>query len=472
MEPTRLEQIAAWTDCHLQGGHGDALVTSLNFDTRKMVPGELFVALEGARDGHDFVQAAIEKGGAGAIVKNHYSRPPSAPENFALLKCADPLTALQTLGRVYRRRMPAKIIGITGSNGKTSCKDLTAAALSSLGPTQKTQGNLNNFIGVPQSLLALDSGHQFGVFEMGMNQPGEIELLASIGEPDHGIITNVGTAHIGMIGSRVGIFREKGMLAEALPMHGVLVLDPWDDFTPAMRLRTSARVVLAGLDHGDVFATGLRPVDEGTHFQFNQSGSGLPPREVFIPLHGQHMVQNATMALGLVTAIGGHDALDGAIAQLRELRLTAGRVEIKQVGPYRILDDSYNANPESMIAALRALPGLVQPGGKTIAVLGAMGELGEFERTGYQRVGQQAGQSRISALIVCGVVRDELVKSARDSGVKLVREVSSHEEAATALRDLAEPADIILLKGSRTSRMEAILPFLESAGTALSEPAP
>ncbi len=456
METLRINEIAEMAAARVERGRGALTITRVWSDTRTIEPGDLFLALRGERfDGHDYVGQAADKGAAGAMVSGDWTPPEDLPADFVLIAAADSLKAYQNLAKAYRQERPARIIGITGSNGKTSTKDMAAAAFGEFAQVQKTQGNLNNHIGVPRSLLTLEDAHQFGIFEAGMNSVGEIELLAGMLQPDVAMITNVGTAHIGMLGSREAIAREKGMLAEAVGPEGFVILSARDDFTPSIRERTGAQVLLGGIGCGDLCAEDIRPTGTGTEFHLHLSGSGKPALPVSLPVQGVHMVLNATLALAAVYALAP-EHLEAAAHGLGTARLTGGRLQVRSAAGLRFLDDSYNANPDSMIAALSTLAA-AQKTGKTIAVLGAMGELGDFAHDGYRRVGEEAARLGIDALLIVGVDDDILAQSAGDAGVDLVEEFSDHAAAAGRLREIAGPDDLILLKGSRAAAMEKIL---------------
>ena len=470
MTPTDLHTLAQWAGGKLVQGDGARTATGVCTDSRALKSGDLFIALQGEHfDGHNFVEGATVTGSAGAVVLDFYTG--ALPPEFALIKTQDTLAALQGIAWHYRASLPLRAVGITGSNGKTSTKDFTAAVLAERFRTLKTEGNLNNHIGLPLMLLRAEKADEIGVFEMGMNHPGEIAPLAAMAAPEVGIITNVGMAHIEFMGSREAIAQEKGRLAEALPAGGILVLDAADDFTGSIARRTAARTVTAGIDRGDVVATVLETGFEGSRFTVTvRSGPvGTPGEtaEVFLPVPGLHMIQNALLAIAAGLAFGV--PLADAARGLAQCRLTKGRLERKLRNGIHFLDDSYNANPDSMRAALRTLVALPASGSR-VAVLGAMGELGEESDNGHRSVGEAAARSGIDALIAVGAGAALIATSARAAGLSEVYQVPDPLSAAALLSGRVRAGDLVLIKGSRSARMERVLesPVFQSSTAAAS----
>jgi UDP-N-acetylmuramoyl-tripeptide--D-alanyl-D-alanine ligase len=345
--------------------------------------------------------------------------------------------------------LPTKVINITGSNGKTSTKDYTAAVLSGQGKVTKTEGNLNNHIGLPLTILRASAKDEFGVFEIGMNHPGEIAPLARISRPDAGVITNIGTAHIEFMGSREAIALEKGMLAEAVGAEGFVVLPVDDVFTESIAVRTHARVIRAGLEHGEVYASDVTADGGGSRFLAHGRGESAPGK---VEAPGRHMVANAMLAMAVGLEYGV--PLDACIEGVRRAKLTKGRLEKKMARGICILDDSYNANPDSMVAAIETLG---QMPGRRIAVLGQMNELGVESGRGHRRVGEAAAREKIDCLITVGGIAAEIAAAARDHGVDRVLTAETTGEAAALLRGIARNGDTVLIKGSRSVKMETIV---------------
>lgn len=449
MDATPLQTIAQWAGGALQGGDAGTRITTISTDSRHLGAGDLFVALKGPNfDGGKFLTDAKAKGATGAIVEG---APADAPPDFAIISVADALAALQKVAAEYRRSLPLQVIAITGSNGKTSTKDLTASVLGERFPIAKTEGNLNNHIGLPLTILRARGSDHAGVFEIGMNHPGEIAPLAAIAVPDVAIITNIGVAHIEHMGSRDAIALEKGMLAEALSPSGTLILSANDEFSASIAKRTRADVVLAGIDAGDVQARDLRAHFHGVKFTIVADGQSI---EAELPTPGAHMVKNAVLAVAAGRRFGL--SLAECAAGLAKLRLTKGRLEQKIVRGVHILDDTYNANPDSVTAALRTLAQM-PAAGRRVAVLGRMGELGTEAENGHRQVGEVAAQEKIDCVYGVGDEARWITEAAEQGGVARVQLFHEVADAAQALRAFAQAGDVVLVKGSRSARMERIV---------------
>ncbi len=455
MHPLTLQQIADWTGAAVPDAAA-AVCHGVSTDTRTVRAGDLFIALSGENfDAHDFVAQAAEAGATAAIVSHDIST--SVPDGFPLLIVSDTLQALQKLAAAYRRSLGIKIVCITGSNGKTSTKDMVAAVLGAHFSVVKTQGNLNNHIGLPLSLLKADAAHEFGVFEIGMNHAGEIAPLAEIAKPDIAIVTNVGTAHIEFLGTREAIAEEKAALPRSLTSSGNAILPATDDFLSILKRDLAAKTITAGVNSGDVCASDLQPVSGGTQFRISAGGSSA---DVFIPVAGLHMVSNA--ALAIATGLTCGIPLDTCAAALSKLQLTSGRMEIRTWNGITFLDDSYNANPDSMAAALRTLQSL-GASTRSIAVLGHMGELGHFSEAGHASVGTLAAELNVHTLITVGEQANGIAQAAENAGHSRVHSVADHAAAASLLSGMLEHGDTVLFKGSRAAGMERIPRLLESS---------
>ena len=456
MDKTPLSQVANWTGGRLLAGTAGAMVADICTDSRALKRGDLFIALRGENfDGHKFIEEAAKLGAVGAVVENF---PANLPPEFGIIEVLDTLKALQALSTNYRSSLPVRIIGITGSNGKTSTKDFTAAVLGQKFTTAKTAGNLNNHIGVPLTLLSLSATNELAVVEMGMNHPGEIAPLAAMAKPDAAIITNVGMAHIEYMGSREAIAQEKGELAVAVHEKGTVILNADDEFSSVVAGRCRARVVTAGISKGDVRASDLEPLSSGTRFRIHATGRCLNAE---LPVPGEHMVRNALLACAAGLDFGL--TLEECVEGLREPCLSKGRLQQKQIAGLTILDDSYNANPDSMIAGLATLA--QHPGkGRRIAVLGRMGELGSEAEPGHRRVGAAAGSLGLACLIAVGEEARWIADSAR--GIAEIIHVADTDAATSALRAFAKEGDIVLVKGSRSAKMERVIAALEKGGAA------
>lgn len=436
-------------------GPGGRTVRRISKDTRTLVPGDLYLALRGDNhDGNAYTAAAIEKGAAAALLDDP-SVAAQLPDDFPAVVVPDTLLALQRFASAWRDRLALKVACITGSSGKTSTKEFTASVLSARYRVTKTEGNLNNHIGLPLSILAASAADDAAVWEIGMNHPGEIQPLAHLARPDLAIITNIGVAHIEYMGSRDAIAQEKGALLEEVSPNGAVILPADDDFVSVLRRRSRARVVLAGLNDAEITARDIRMDALGSRFTLVAYGDSV---EAQLSAPGEHMVRNALLAVaaGLESGLSLEECRDGLAAA----RLVGGRLGRKTIRGVTVLDDTYNANPDSMEAALVTL-GCLEAKGNRFAVLGKMGELGLHATAGYTRVGQAAAKS-VQTLIAVGPETASLVEAARGSGLGDVHVTSTTAEAADLLRQLAREGDIVLVKGSRSARMERVIQQFEN----------
>jgi UDP-N-acetylmuramoyl-tripeptide--D-alanyl-D-alanine ligase len=450
MNSLRVSQIAQFAGASLSSGDGTVAINKVSTDSRTIKSGELFVALRGENfDGHDFVEASAKAGGTGALVDLNWAG--NVPNDFVVLRAADTLRAYQILAANYRRSLALKVLAITGSNGKTSTKDFTASVLARRFRVTKTEGNFNNHVGLPRTILEASSRDQIAVWEIGMNHPGEIAALAKIAAPDAAIVTNIGVAHIEFMGSREAIAAEKGALAEAIEPQGTVILNADDPFTQEIAARTRARVVLAGTTGGTVRAIEIRQSAEGSEFTIVE---GAHRCRAQLPVAGLHMVQNALLAVAAGRAFGLsiEECADGLAAA----PLTKARLQIREIGGVQFLDDSYNANPDSVRAALQTLVEL-DAEGKRIAVLGEMRELGTESERGHRQVGETAATLGVDQLITIGETAELIAEGARTAGLEKVLSARSTGEAAKLLGQIAEPGDLVLIKGSRAARTEQVI---------------
>lgn len=437
--------------------------TDIVTDTRKIVPGALFVALKGERfNGEDFVAQAIEQGAAGVLVGSQFQQTDDEFGATVIKAVTDTQLAYQQLAAFWRRRFDIPVIAITGSNGKTTTKDMTAAVLSARFPVLKTQGNFNNEIGMPYTLLQLNDMHRAAVVEIGMRGLGQIASLAPFAAPEIGIVTNVGETHIELLGSIENIAKAKAELVEAIPAGGTVILNNDNPYTAAMKdkAREGVRVVTFGIDEdADIKAAALISHDGKTFFQC-RVGRGGEQKQLSIPMLGRHNVSNAlaAVAAGYVLGLTVEQIAQG----LEDLEMTGMRFECRRVGAYNIINDAYNASPMSMEASLSTLKELTTDKGKrSLAVLGDMLELGHVAVPAHQKVGQQAAAAGVCGLITLGEMGREIAKGAKEAGLDAVYSFDTHEEAAAKLRELLQPEDTILFKGSRGMKMETIIDLLQ-----------
>jgi len=443
-------QIAEFAGAAVSSGDGKVSIDKISTDSRTLKRGELFVALRGENfDAHNFVESAAKGGAAGAIVHSNWMG--KIPENFAVIRTEDTLQAYQNLAANYRKSLSLKVVAITGSNGKTSTKDFTAAVLGRRFRVTKTQGNFNNHVGLPRTMLEATSQDEVAVWEIGMNHPGEVAVLAKLAAPDDAIITNVGVAHIEFMGSRWAIAIEKGALAQAVSPEGTVILNADDPFSKSIAARTSAKVVLAGTTEGTVRASEITQSANGTDFTILE---GAHRCRAQLPVPGLHMVQNALLGVAAGRIFGL--SLEDCAAGLATAPLTKARLQIKEIHGVQFIDDSYNANPDSVEAALRTLVEL-DADGKRIAVLGEMRELGDESERRHLEVGETAAALRVDYLIAIGKVAAAIARAAERAGLGNSRAVNSTTEAAEILVEITKPGDLVLIKGSRAARTERVM---------------
>ena len=442
-----LAEIAGITGGQLLGGDPEVAVSSYSIDTRTLTPGALFVALQAERDGHDFVGDALDRGAAGALVSR-------AVEGIGLVLVDDTAAALTTLGEAARDRLTGvPVVGITGSTGKTSTKDLTAAALAAAGPVGASPVSFNNEIGVPLTLLSAPAGAVAVVAEMGARGVGHIATLCAVARPTIGVITNIGMAHAEFFGSREEVARGKGELLEALPDDGHAVLCADDDMTPGLARRTAASVLTAGAAAGaDVRVSAVQLDDElrpAFHLDTPWGSADVPP----LPVRGAHQAGNAALAVTVAAVVGV--SLDDAVAGLAAAVGSPLRMDLRR-GPTGliVLNDSYNANPTSMAAALDALASLGgQGGGRRFAVLGPMAELGPHASAEHHRLGKLVAAAEVELLVA--VNAPDLAEGARAAGTETV-EVATPAEAVGVLAPRLQPGDAVLIKASRVVGLERV----------------
>jgi UDP-N-acetylmuramoyl-tripeptide--D-alanyl-D-alanine ligase len=415
----------------------------VEFDSRKVTPGGLFVAFPGEKqDGHDFAGAAVAAGAVAVIGTRELGVP--------TIVVADPLAAMGALARAVADRLPElTIVGITGSSGKTTTKDLIAQLLRRIGPTVAPGGSFNNELGLPHTVLRADESTRFLVLEMGARGPGHLNYLCGIAPPRIGVEINVGVAHIGEFGSVEAIARAKAELVQALPAGGVAVLNADDPRVRAMAGLTRAQVVFAGeYDKAAVRATDVRLDERGRASYTLVVAEGSA--DVQLGLIGRHQVGNTLLAAAVARACGMDlTELGPALSDLR--LVSTRRMDVfDRADGVTVIDDSYNANPASTTAALRALTAIGK-GRRRVAVLGYMAELGLHERDGHEEVGMLAAEMGVDVIVVVGDLAAAIYDGAVDveewGGVAV--QVADQEAAVSLLRQELRPGDVVLVKGSR-----------------------
>lgn len=425
-------------------------------DTRKLTPGCLYVALRGERfDGHSFVAQALRGGAAAALVEGAWQAPAEAAA-WPLIRVRDTRQALADGARAWRQRSGALIVGLSGSSGKTTTKEMAAALFAAGGAVCATQGNLNNEIGLPLSLLAMPADADFGLFELGTNHPGEIARLADVLRPRAAILTSVGCAHIEHFGSVEAIAREKGALLSALPREGFAVLCKETEQFELLAGLSSAPVVTTSLLTPDADFCGevLDPLSGALQVTERATGaqtvlrSGLP---------GEHNASNLLLAFAAARSAGV--PATGAAQALLNLSLPGMRWEVSTRSGVTFVNDAYNANPQSMVAVLRTFMKL-PCGGRRVVVLGDMLELGEHAEALHREVGRRAAELAPDCLLAVGPDAERyLADAAVKAGyaAERVRCFKDAASAAAALKDFFKPGDCVLLKASRGMRLEWVL---------------
>jgi len=448
---------ATWTGGSILRGSPEATLTGVSIDSRAVGEGELFVAIVGpTHDGHDFLGTACERGAAGLLVESGRPLPPDLADRVPVIAVGDTTTALGLLARGHRSGFVGPVVAITGSNGKTTTKEMCAAILSVEAPCLKNAGNLNNQYGLPLTLLRRSEADASVVVELGMNHRGEIAQLAEIAQPTVGLITNVGTAHIEHLGSREEIALEKGDLVAALAPQAIAVLNADDPAVAAQAERTRARVLWYGTsERADVRA--LDPTlcgESGWKFELATAEGRIT---VEVPGLGETAWRNALAAAAGAIAAGA--SLDHVATGLARHRPIDGRlVPITLANGAVVIDDTYNANPQSVGVALRLLAQLAR-GKRSFAVLGHMGELGETASAAHRSSGALAAELGIDFLFALGDHAEETVAAARAAGMASGRAVVGRDGEAVAeqLRGVLRAGDHVLVKGSRAMRMERVV---------------
>ncbi len=444
-----MAQAARWAGALGTSGD-DATIHGVSTDSRSIGPGSLFVPLAGPRfDGHGYVEEAVRKGAAASLWRSDV---PNPPQGVPLIFVEDTLAALQRLAAAYRRHMDVTVVGITGSNGKTSTKDILAGVLGVEGKTHKTRGNLNNHIGVPLTLLEMDGDERFAVVEMGMSAPGEIAQLAAIAQPQVGIITSVGHAHLEQMGSIEAIARAKWEIACAIGDDGMLIYPGECALLRRLAAQSGVPTRTFGEQPGDDFRlTSFAQSADGITFATADAGPLL------LPMQGRHNARNALAAIVAARFLGlGMDA----IAQgLRRVEPTGGRCQVYRAGDCTIIDDTYKSNPESVLAALELLYGM--PGRRKLFIMGDMVDMGADSPALHRQIGAALDPARLDAVYACGEETVHTISQARQRFPEgRARHFSDREGLLAALREYVSMPGTVLVKASRARHFEDIALWL------------
>ncbi|CUH94032.1 hypothetical protein P22_0094 [Propionispora sp. 2/2-37] len=426
--------------------------TGVSTDTRSIHPGDLFVALIGERfDGHNFITQAVQKGAAGVLVSKAVIADMDEAAPCVVITVQNTLAALQQLAKFHRSRYSIPVIAVTGSNGKTTTKDMTAAVLSRKYKVLKTEANYNNEIGLPLTLLQLTSVHEAAVVEMGMRGLGEIKELAGIALPNMAIVTNVGETHLELLGSLENIAAAKSELVESIPPEGVVVLNGDNHYVRQMGGRTKARLVTYGLTPDSAVWADNIGISNNKEMVFacHCLQETFP---VSVPTVGRHNVYNALAAVAVGCALGlnAQEIREG----LSTFQASGMRLHIEKKAGYTLINDAYNASPMSMAAAIATLAEIA--GGRKVAVLGDMLELGNVAETAHRHIGELLARYKVDIVITVGRLAGSIADAAQAGGVKTVIACENHAQAMEELRQLMDSDDTILIKGSRGMKMEKI----------------
>lgn len=446
----------------ISGNPGD-MMTGVSIDTRKVAKGELFVAIKGERfDGHSFILDAISKGAGGVLVQEggitnaNFKMP-----DVSFVCVPDSIKALGDVANFHRSRFNIPIIGITGSNGKTTTKEMTAAILSKKFNTLKNFGTENNSIGVPLTLMRLNNEHNIAILEMGANHIGEIKRLSEIARPTHAIITNIGSSHLEYLENLDTVLKVKCEILEYLGADARLVLNGDDEMLKGINtflkcIKINPKIVKFGLNKdADFYADKINLEPDGISFRLNGKW------DIALGVLGRHNVYNALSAIAMSWDFG--IPIEDIIDALKEFRVPNMRMEVKRLGDIKVINDSYNANPQSMKQAIEALRDMTTEGRKVL-VAGDMLELGTFAGRFHHLVGRQAAESGIDLIVAVGRLAEHVAKGAQEAGMsgKKIKLCAVTKEAREKVAGLIKKGDTILIKGSRAMKMEEIVEELEA----------
>jgi UDP-N-acetylmuramoyl-tripeptide--D-alanyl-D-alanine ligase len=429
-------------------------IAGVSTDTRSIQSGNLFIPLIGDNfDGHDYASNAYKSGAAAVLWQFDH---PNPPEDMPIIQVQDTLLALQQLAKAYRQELPVRVIGITGSNGKTTTKDLVASVLSTTYRVHKTKGNLNNHIGLPLTLLQLDESTEIAVIEMGMSNRGEIALLSELAEPEAAIITMIGESHLLQLGSRKEIARAKAEILEGLQDGGALIYNGDEPLIEEVlqelpREATFKRQRFGKAETNDLYPTQVKLDSEGTHFQVNKTE--YP--DFYIPLLGFHNVINALAAIEVAALFDVKP--ENIQSGLAVLQMTSMRIEkLKAPSGLTVLNDAYNASPASMKAALQ-LTEQLSGYGRRFAVLGDMLELGSDEEQFHREIGKMLSPAAIDTVFTLGrlaaFIAEEAAQTFPEGKVKAFQD---KQELTQHLQAIISADDLVLIKGSRGMRLEQV----------------
>ena len=427
-------------------------------DSRLVQAGDLFFALSGERfDGHDYVGDVAAKGAAAAVVQKH--KLPGPLPDCAVIVVEDTRKALGRLAARYRTDFTLPVAVVGGSNGKTTTKELIASVLRQKFAVLWSEASFNNDIGVPLTLLRLEKGHQAAVMEAGTNHPGELAPLVEMIQPRYGVLTSIGREHLEHFGDVAAVAAEEGSLAQLLPADGKLFIKGDDEWTSRIIERTRARAVRVGFGGiNDWRAAGIRLDKQGAVFRVETANPEFAG-EFRINLVGRHQVVNALFAIALGAEFGlRRSQIECGLAECPPPKM---RLQLWEHNGVRVLDDAYNANADSMLAALETLRELPCKG-RRVAVLGDMAELGAHSQSAHEEIGRRAAELGVGQLFAVGKMASVVARAARAAGLNRVFEFSDVETAAAAVKRFVKTGDVLLLKASRATRLERVVEVLRT----------
>jgi UDP-N-acetylmuramoyl-tripeptide--D-alanyl-D-alanine ligase len=451
--PLSVEDIVRGTQGALVAGDLGVPVTGVSIDSRRLTIGEAFFAIRAARDGHDFLRDAAARGASCLVVHN---LPDDMPPSVPTVLVDDTTRALGRLAAYHRARFDVPVAAVTGSNGKTTTKEMMAGVLSALGPVLKPEGSFNNQWGLPLTLLRLSPEHRAMALELGANTPGEIESLAAICRPTVGVVTVVQGAHTEFFGSLDGVAHEKSALVRAIPPDGAVVLNADDPRVLAMHTQSRARVLYFSTRPGADVVAASPAVDGSDGLRFTL-GIGQARRPLQLAFAGRHNVTNALAAAGVGRALGL--SIEQIALGLESARPVKGRCVWRPAGRIRILDDTYNANPGSVGASLETLAATSE-GRRRVVVFGDMLELGDSSESAHREMGRAVAASGAAEFVGLGRWAQVAVEAARAAGLAESHHVTTFEDAVALLLKRLAPGDAVLVKGSRGMRMERVVDAL------------
>lgn len=456
MVELRFDEIAARISGHILQGDPAHLFHKFNIDSRLSEPGELFFALVAKRNGHDFIPDATSKGAQGAVISQDI---PLRVRDFALVRVADTVAALQTLAKAVLHDHPLKIVGIAGSIGKTTTKEFTASLLSRQFNVHKSEGNFNNYLGLSLSLLKITPGQQISVLEMGTSAPGEIQGLTRIAPPDVSVITNINPVHLEFFRTLEGIARAKKEILEGTKKGGTAVLNGDDAMVRKIARDWKGEAFFFGLSSRcEVRASAIRKMGmEGLEFELDLAGR---KKKVRFPFLYEDYLYNLLAAVGVCCAFSV--PFESIVGQISELRPFSKRGSLVSLGRrIKLIDDSYNSNPKALEGALKGLAGL--PAKRKLAVLGDMLELGEKEVDFHRRAGKMVAECGWDVLITIGPLSLDLAEGAFSAGMPRdhIFSFAASEEAAEKIPALIQEGDLVLVKGSHGIKTEKVVEKLK-----------